>query len=280
MLPNFLIIGTMKGGTTSLYSYLRSHPDVSMSTVKELNFFSNDQEWSKGQDWYSKKFSNESNASAVGEASVNYTKFPYYHSVPERISSLLPEGKFIYMMRSPIERIYSHYLHNLYADIEPLPLEQAIRQNPLYIQTSQYYSQIEQYLKYFPKERFLFLFLEKMRESPLETVQQVYSFLGIDANQVPPGLHTRRHQTKDKKGKDNMLLKGIKKLPFYKALADSIPDSTKKPLGKIFKTVKVTPPDFFTDEFFNFILSQLSDDLEKLKSFLGDDLDFWDLQKR
>jgi hypothetical protein len=89
-LPSFLIIGAMKAGTTSLYHYLKSHPQIHMSRIKELDFFVTELNWGRGLDWYSQQFSGiGTNVLAAGEASTNYTKYPRYKGVPERISMTL-----------------------------------------------------------------------------------------------------------------------------------------------------------------------------------------------
>src|SRR3954463_6324498 len=86
MLPNFLIIGAMKGGTTSLYHYLRPHPEVFMPVTKELHFFVAEKNLLLGPGWYERRFRGAGDAIAVGEASTDYTKYPLYQGVPERIA--------------------------------------------------------------------------------------------------------------------------------------------------------------------------------------------------
>src|SRR6056297_2788047 len=100
----------MKGGTTSLYRYLGEHREVGISSEKEINFFRTEEEFQKGQEWYKKLFANDKKI--VGEASPDYTKRHLYPGVAERINSLLPNVKLIYILRDPLERIISHYVHN------------------------------------------------------------------------------------------------------------------------------------------------------------------------
>ena len=82
MLPNFLVIGAAKAGTTSLYHYLRAHPQIYMSERKELNFFIEKDGWEKGQEWYEKQFERAGDAVAIGEASPNHSKYPLFPGVP------------------------------------------------------------------------------------------------------------------------------------------------------------------------------------------------------
>src|SRR5437867_237452 len=96
VLPNFLLIGAMKAGTTSLYQYLRSHPNVFMASPKELHYFSHRREASL--DWYKAHFSAANAAAAVGEASASYTTYPECESVPERIADVMPDIRLLYLI--------------------------------------------------------------------------------------------------------------------------------------------------------------------------------------
>src|SRR5262245_46073038 len=112
-LPTFLVIGAMKGGTTALHTYLGSHPDVFMSDLKEPHFFSSGLGWDKGEEWYCSLFTEAGSATAVGESSTSYSKFPDVRHVPERAISLIPDLRVVYLVRDPIERIRSQYLHHV-----------------------------------------------------------------------------------------------------------------------------------------------------------------------
>ena len=108
-LPNLIIIGAQKCGTTSLHYYLNLHPQILMSREKELNFFITERNWSKGVDWYRSQFVEK--AEIYGESSPNYTDYIRFGGVPERMYSVVPDARLIYILRDPIERIVSHYVH-------------------------------------------------------------------------------------------------------------------------------------------------------------------------
>lgn len=189
MLPNFLVIGAMKAGTTSLYEYLRHHPQIFMSGVKELDFFVEHMNWRRGRAWYEAQFrSVKSGAIAIGEASPSYSKHPLLPGVPARVAALLPDVRLIYLVRHPIERMRSHYLHQVIIGKERRPLAQALVEMPGYLITSQYALQVEQYLRYVALERILIVKSEDLRDARLDTVRQVYRFLGVDSTYVPPTL--------------------------------------------------------------------------------------------
>ncbi len=279
MLPNFLIIGAMKSGTTSLYAYLREHPEIGMPVIKEPNFFSDNSVWAKGVKWYESLFANCQDNKVIGEASVNYTKYPYYKDVPKRIFSLIPQVKLIYVLRSPIERIYSHYMHNVFAGIEHDPIEKAIFEKPLYIHTSLYYTQIEQFLQYFPRENLMVFLFDDLKRDPLGTVRNIFAFLGVDSSFIPPNIHEVKHRTKMKKGVDNFIMKVLRRQRFYSLLTNKLPEGLKL-AGAVFLKKKISEPGPMTDRLHDELLSIISPDMSRLACFLGRDLSCWNLQKR
>ena len=111
-LPNLIVIGGLKCGTTSLHHYLNLHPEITMSRPKDLNFFVRELNWELGPEWYASHFDR---ASPVrGETSPHYTNLPRFEGVAERMRELLgAETRIIYVVRDPIERMLSHYLHNV-----------------------------------------------------------------------------------------------------------------------------------------------------------------------
>ena len=123
VLPNLVVIGGLKCGTTSLHHYLNLHPEVEMSRPKELNFFVAELNWSLGPDWYSSHFGG--GAPIRGESSPHYTNRPRFDGVAERMRSMLADARLIYMVRDPIDRMLSHYLHNVGGGYDDRPLAEA-----------------------------------------------------------------------------------------------------------------------------------------------------------
>src|SRR4051812_23979775 len=105
-LPDFIIIGAMKAGTTSLARYVDLHPRLHTSRRKEPDFFLRDAAPPKTLAWYEAGF--EETGKLQCEASTNYTKYPFSRGVPARMHALLPGIKLIYILRDPVERIRSH----------------------------------------------------------------------------------------------------------------------------------------------------------------------------
>lgn len=176
-LPNLVVIGAMKCGTTSLHQYLGQHPDIAMSKVKEVNFFL-EGHWGKGARWYESHF--DGSATFRGESSTSYTKYPQRPGVPARMHSVLPDAKLIYILRDPIERTISHYLHAYHRSREERPLAEALRSladNP-YIDPSRYHMQLERYLDHYPLSQILVLTTEDLRENPALTLDRAVEFIG------------------------------------------------------------------------------------------------------
>lgn len=183
MLPNFLIIGAARSGTTSLYHNLCEHPDIFMSSRKEPHFFSSN--WDQGMDWYTGHFDRWSGESAVGEASVSYT-YPQFPDTVKRIAETLPDARLIYMVRNPVNRAFSHYqYYRHYSNMESRPFEEAIDHNPIYLGASEYFSWIQRYLEYFPAPQLKVLVFEEFTQRPLEVLGETFTFLGVDASFVP-----------------------------------------------------------------------------------------------
>ena len=124
-LPGLLVLGTQRGGTTSLYRWLAGHPQVQPPLDKEIQFFS--VEWSRGIDWYRCHFG------PTGDGRLNFEASPYYlyhPCAPVRAASVLPKAKLIALLRDPVSRAWSHYHHNLRLGLEPLSFADAIAAEP------------------------------------------------------------------------------------------------------------------------------------------------------
>lgn len=201
-LPNLIVIGAQKCATTSLHYYLSLHPQISMSKVKELNFFVQEYNWNKEIEWYKSNFT--SDADVYGESSPMYTHYPFFRGVPERMYSVVPEAKLIYILRDPIDRIISHYIHQYSAGLEHRELSDALNnfENNPYITRSRYYMQIEQYLNHFPKSSILIITLEDLHKNTQQTLQQVFRFLKVDDSFYSRKFSSMRHKSSDKRGKN------------------------------------------------------------------------------
>jgi hypothetical protein len=179
-LPNLIIIGGLKCGTTSLHHYLSLHPEIAMSRPKELNFFVAELNWPLGRDWYAGHF--EGGVPVRGESSPHYTNRPSFDGVPERMRDVLGgDVRVIYVVRDPIDRMLSHYLHNVGGGYDDRPLTDALSDpGSSYVARSRYFFQLEPYLEAFGAERIAVVSREELKDDRLGTMRRAFEFLEVD----------------------------------------------------------------------------------------------------
>lgn len=178
-IPELIVIGAPRSGSTSLHFYLDLHPEICMSLPKELNFYLEENWLSKDLDWYRSHFSGE-NIKVLGDSSPAYTLFPIHKGIPERIFQTVPMAKFIYLVRDPIERTLSHYIYSVTHMAESKPLEDALQQvGNRYLVASSYFLQISQYLKYFSKNQILIVLFENLILKKRETMKRIFEFIKV-----------------------------------------------------------------------------------------------------
>jgi hypothetical protein len=270
MLPTFLVIGAMKCGTTSLYYYLAEHPEIGMSRRKETDFFLNDHgNWERGRNWYAQQFPDD--APARGECSPNYTKRHLFDGVPERIMSVCPDVKLIYLVRDPIERTISHYWGSCQRGREERPFEMAVADvaSSNYVLTSRYRMQLQPYLEQFSEHDLLVCSTENLKAAPTDTLQRIYRFLGVDAAFENRRTERRFNPSAAKK----------KRGPWYRWLSRQVPQHFKDrwrlhvPLHWL-PGQQVSRPDVAPDVRAR-LEEALHPDAEALRTLTGRDFEAW-----
>jgi len=197
-LPNLILIGGLKCGTTSLHHYLNLHPDVGMSRPKELNFFVEELNWSLGPEWYACNFA--ADAPVRGETSPHYTNRPRLNGVAERMAGLIPDARLIYAVRDPIDRLLSHFLHNAGGGYEARSLEEVVAdERSAYFDRGRYAFQLEPYLEAFGAERIEIVSSEELRSDRATTMRRLFEFAGVDPGFSSPEFE-REWETGSAKG--------------------------------------------------------------------------------
>jgi hypothetical protein len=183
-LPNLIVIGAKKSGTTSLYHYLASHPDISMSREKELDFFVAGRNWSRGLGWYRRHFN--ADTAVRGEASPYYTALPQHRGVPERMASVIPDARLVYLVRDPIERLLSHFHMAVATGRERRPLAAAIANllESSYVAQGRYWMQLDPYLRQFAPEQLLVVDQDELARDRGAALRRVFGFLGVNGEFV------------------------------------------------------------------------------------------------
>lgn len=203
-LPNFIVIGAAKAGTTALYWYLAEHPAVFMSPVKETNYFAHNLDASgrllygdpdvhrfpiKTQEEYEGLFREVGTATAIGEASPLYLESP---QAAARIRALIPGARIVCSIRQPVDRAYSDYLMYLRRRGRQFDPQRELtakaawaRPDSRWMQVSGYYAQLRRYFDAFPREQIHVFLFDDIKRSALDATQQVYRFLEVDPTVVP-----------------------------------------------------------------------------------------------
>lgn len=277
-LPDTIIIGAMKCGTTSLWHHLQQHPEISIpSHIKNIEFFDSNANWGKGLDFYSSHFTHTAKTRSICEISTEYTKHPHVNNVAENIYNTLPNAKFIYLIRHPIERLISHYIHNVGAVRETRGINNALheRENNPYIIYSQYYYQLNHFLKYFDKDRFLLITSNQLRENRQTTLNKIFDFINVDHSKTDwPEVNL--HEGKSKKSWNRtgrLIRKSPKYFNLYSYYLSRIPISA-RPLIERLVCQPITIPAI-SDDNLKFISNVFSNDLALLHKHTGFHMPDW-----
>jgi len=193
-LPNLIVIGAQKCGTSGLHYYLGLHPEVSVSSPKELNFFIAERNWNRGVEWYRSHF--DARAPVRVDASPNYTAYPQFDGVPERMAQVVPEAKLLYIVRDPLDRIAAHWVHNYSKGRHTGELGKTIMNSKAsYVSRSRYAMQLERFLPIYPLERILVLDQADLRSRRDETLRTLFRFAGADPDFSDRRFASERHKT-------------------------------------------------------------------------------------
>ena len=176
--PDFIIIGAMKCATSTLHAQLARQPGFFMTEPKEPFFFSDDPVFAKGFEWYDGLFEGAGPGELTGESSTHYAKLPTYPKTVERIAAHNPDARFIYVMRHPIDRLVSQYIHQWTKREIRVPIDKAIEQHGELIAYSKYAMQLTPYIQTFGHERICPVFFERLTAEPEAELKRVCAFLG------------------------------------------------------------------------------------------------------
>jgi len=179
--PDFIIIGAMKCATSTLHEQLALQPGIFMTDkIHEPNFFSNDDQFDRGLDWYANLFSSAPDGVLRGESSTHYTKLPTYPKTVARMHKLVPCAKLIYIIRHPIDRLISQYIHEWSRTEIRLPIDKALNVHRHLIDYSRYAFQLQPFLDVYGTENILLVFFERLIQYPQGEFERICEFIGYD----------------------------------------------------------------------------------------------------
>jgi len=293
-IPDFIVIGAMKAGTTSLYYYLNSHPDIFMALPKEPRYFSLENIFKKGDEWYLSLFKKATVNQFTGEASTCYTRWPTFSNVPDRIFKVNPQVKLIYILRNPVDRAYSHYRHLALIDNKKYAsFEEAIENEREIIDASKYMMQINRFLKVFPKDQLLLVDFNEFKNAPNEVLNKIQKFIGCNAVSLVrgEGLIKNNFKSSIDKTTKKRLIKNIRllmNLSGIKFLIDAIFSKKSKAniLNKITSCYLLFSRRFIenkykrkieplTNRMRDQLLVEFREDIDELELYCGKSFDRW-----
>lgn len=210
-LPDFLIIGAMKCGTSTLQAQLAAQPGIFMTTPKEPNFFSDDAIFSRGLAWYEGLFAAALPGDLKGEASTHYAKLPTHPDALARLAAVLPAPKLIYLIRNPLERAVSHYIHEWSMGKMSGNIETAFIDHPELVAYGCYGCQIEHYVRTFGAKAILLTSLETMTAEPQHVLNRIGAFLG----------HPGALAWQTENGRENISAQRVRRFPLQGLLIDN-----------------------------------------------------------
>jgi hypothetical protein len=278
-LPNLIIIGGLKCGTTSIHHYLGLHPEINMSKPKELNFFVEELNWDLGLDWYRGRF--DGNFAVRGESSPHYTNLPRFTGVAERIREHIPDARLIYMVRDPISRILSHWTHAVGAGYETRPMEEILsRDDQTYVTRSRYWMQLQPYLELFDRSQIEVISQEELQGDREATMRRAFRFAGVDEDFTSEQFDREWEKSSAKESDRYQFAEKLIKLPGFRSFDrnfDRFPERMRWMVEKIVHDPDKPPapkpelPDAITEH----LMAQFRDDAPAIQEFAGREFPRW-----
>lgn len=196
---DFIGIGVMKSATTWIYSILEDHEQVNVSCPKELDYFSREHNYSKGDNWYHKQFDINGlldKNMISGEISPSYMHNPL---TPFRVQKYNKDIKIIVALRDPIKRAFSNHLHLVRRNVvkgSDLSFEYGLERFQMYIEQSKYYAILKPWFEVFPRENILVIIQEDIKKDPVSMSKKIYNFLNINNQHVSDNLFKKANVSK------------------------------------------------------------------------------------
>jgi hypothetical protein len=278
VLPNLIIIGAPKAGTTSLHGYLELHPDIFMSAQKELRYFWRD-DWREQRSWYESQFTTD--APIRGESTPAYAAYPYRPNVPERMHELVPGAKLIYLVRDPIDRTLSHWVQRR-ADGDRTSLERYLDEyedpgNPI-ICPSRYWMQIERYLRFYDRDQLLVIDQQDLKSRRSETMRGIFRFLGVAETFESPAFAGERNTYADKSVPRALTTQLWDRIlwPLSRATPVAVRDRIRAPANRLLFGPPPTVPAL-SHTMQERLRRFFAPDVESLRSFTGQAFESWSL---
>jgi hypothetical protein len=244
-----------------------------MSDTKELNFFIAELNWNLGVQWYKEQFADSGTAHAVGEASPRYTQYPACRGVAERAAEVVPEARLVYVVRNPIDQMLSHYRDRRRWKTELAPVNKALLENPVYLETAKYGLQLEQFLAHFPREQIHIVISEHLRASQTraETLAQILAFLHVDKTWMSDALFREHNVAVPTRRR---LFQRLATTRGWDPATSAVPNWLKRTMRPIIHR-STSPRAELSDSVMRELISSLGDDIGRLRTIVGHGFEGW-----
>jgi hypothetical protein len=293
-LPNLVVVGAMKSGTSSLHFYLGRHPEIQMSEPKELHFFVDttqfepgpyalspgetaplrgDGNWNRGVTWYRRHF--DPTSSIRGESTVAYS-FPWYPGVPERMAKIVPDTRIIYVVRDPVERMVSHYLAYRQAGREPREMEEVLNAAASqYLAASCYRTILDGFLERFERSQLMIVDQGALMTRRRETLSAIFSFLDVDSSYWTDQMSATRN-TFESKGPALRTAERLARTSFGRTITQRLPTSFKaRTEARLASTRTAAERPTLASGTRAMLLRRLEPEIQGVEELTGWNLDRW-----
>ncbi|MGP1271828.1 MAG: sulfotransferase domain-containing protein [Phycisphaerales bacterium] len=290
-LPDFIVIGAAKAGTTSLCDDLARHPGVFITRPKEPEFFCRDEKYARGLNWYRSLFDAAQPHQLAGEGSTMYSNATAFPGVPERIRAATPDARLVYLVREPTARAHSFWVqklknqHNFGGDLDfPRTFEDALAAKPEIVTGSDYRFQLQRYLAVFPREQILVLLFEEYISDRPGTLRRLAEFLGFEPEPLlaldPVKSNESRAHYRDRAR--TSLAEDLKRHPAVRLARRVLPRALRQAaLDRAYARAErdqrapLELPEPLSPAMRARLWAELADSVGWLEDFLGRDLDIW-----
>jgi len=279
--PDFLIIGSMKAGTTSLYDDLATHPQIFLPELKEPDAFISDEILDPAvQNKYFRLFQDCPSGSITGEASTTYSKLPTLQDVPQRAAKILgTKLKLIYLVRDPLERIRSHHAYLYRRGYMGRDINEVLRTDRTPIDYSNYQMQLTAWLSIFPRDQILVIQFEKYISNRNEQLRAVYDFLGIDDTEISAVPKHVSNKTDDLVPLP-AVFRRIRDTRLYRKIHEMLPGQQRSKLGWLRRRVRgriPAPPISLDDSNIALLREELRGTTHEFAEEWGIDESLWNM---
>lgn len=280
-LPTFIVGGAPKSGTTSLHRYLDAHPDVFMCPVKEPDFFHD--HWDRGVEWYASLYDGVADETAIGEASPGTLASA---EAAERIHGLVPDMRFVFVLRDPVERAHSQHLFGVARGISPASVrfgdlirDEADPWRQRVVELGMYGEQIERYARLFGRDQLHVLLFDDLKADRDRAVREILEFVGVDAGALKPAAADETHNATAYPRHEGVY-RAVRAVwdPVRRRLGPGLADAL-YPIrsairGRMFTTARDAKPEL-ADADREYLAGLYEDSNARLAAWLGRDLGHW-----